>query len=52
MSSCEEGVLRVLGGGTDAMGEAVMSDHRSWRLLRDLWAAAELFPRVRLPTRG
>jgi hypothetical protein len=52
MSSCEAEELKALGGGTGAMGEAVMSDHRSWRLLRDRRVAAELYPRARLSTCG
>ena len=52
MSSCEVEELRILGGGTGAMGGAVTSDHRSWRLLRDRPGAAELYPSARLSTCG
>lgn len=52
MSLCEVKELRTLGGGTGAMGEAVTSDHRSWRSLRGRRVAAELYPRARLSTCG
>lgn len=50
MNSCEVEVLRASGGATGAMEEVVTSDHRSWRLLPDQLAAAELYPSARLST--
>jgi hypothetical protein len=52
MNSCEVEELRALGGATGAMEEVVTSDHRSWRLLPDRLAAAELYPSARLSACG
>ena len=52
MSSCEVEELRALEGGTGAVGEVVTSDRKSWKLLRDQRAAAELFPSARLSMCG